>query len=287
MSYFRERFSIWWKRDPVRGFICLTVVSAHLCFLLTLVFFGHSLTSKPKLKKLVVKTVTVSPKPAKLTTTPKKATPPRTAPSEAKKKTNPPQSAKTPASPPKQTAKTKPKPESKQIPSKSNPKPTLSKQKEKVAAAPPPVKKKPAAQPPEDLLKELEEKIAKIETKRDKSTIKSELSVPQKIEQQMAYASSSSQSSSSELEEDHDDYVSFLVGYLQEHLQLPDFGEVKIQISLRSDGSVEALRVIKTESEKNKKYLEENLPKLKFPSFSLKKNASSTQTFILTFCNEM
>ncbi len=84
------------------------------------------------------------------------------------------------------------------------------------------------------------------------------------------------------LESSDEEYISFLIGYLQECLQLPDVGEVKIQISLRKDGSVETMKVMHTESAKNRKYLEEHLPNLSFPRIP----GSSSHSFLITFCNK-
>jgi colicin import membrane protein len=81
-----------------------------------------------------------------------------------------------------------------------------------------------------------------------------------------------------------EDFVLSLIGYLQGYLQLPDVGEVQIQLTLRKDGKVENMKVIKAESEKNRKYLEENLPKLSFPAIYLDKTAS--RSFLFTFCNK-
>jgi outer membrane biosynthesis protein TonB len=72
-----------------------------------------------------------------------------------------------------------------------------------------------------------------------------------------------------------------IIAYLHESLHLPEYGEVKIQLTVREDGSVAKLDVLKAESAKNKAYLEQNLPLLKFPVLERKE-----QTFLLTFCNE-
>ncbi len=79
-------------------------------------------------------------------------------------------------------------------------------------------------------------------------------------------------------------YQATLVGYLKQVLNLPEFGEVKIQLTLKQDGSLVNLLVLKAESEKNRKYLEESLPRLRFPAPSGKKKQ---ETFIVTFCNEL
>lgn len=74
-----------------------------------------------------------------------------------------------------------------------------------------------------------------------------------------------------------DEVISFLHGALH----LPDFGEVKIELTLGDNGVVNKVVVLKSESAKNKAYLEKQLPLLKFPK------DMKSQTLILTFCNEI
>ena len=87
--------------------------------------------------------------------------------------------------------------------------------------------------------------------------------------------------------EEISNYGEFLTAYLQEMLHLPDFGEVKVQITVAQDGSVMKYAVVKAESDKNKKYLEEKLTSLRFPEFKGKGIKKSEETFVLTFCNEI
>ena len=81
-------------------------------------------------------------------------------------------------------------------------------------------------------------------------------------------------------------YTDTLISHLHESLSLPDFGEVKIQLSLRQDGSVVKVIVLKARNEKNRQYLESNLPHLKFPRFDGAWANKKEYTFVLTFCNE-
>ena len=141
------------------------------------------------------------------------------------------------------------------------------------------VKQKKTAQ--DSRLKELQERIAKIEAKNDRMSTKSEFIVP-------AALTLSSPISEMQIEETlatEDDSVSFLVGYLQQCLQLPDVGEVQIQLTFRNDGSIENVKVLRAESKENKKYLEEHLTKLTFPSMNTLSKESS-RSFLLTFCNK-
>jgi hypothetical protein len=80
----------------------------------------------------------------------------------------------------------------------------------------------------------------------------------------------------------HDKSEETLASFLHGALNLPEFGEVKIALTLRNDGSVEKVVVLFAESKKNRAYLEDHLPKLQFP-LKLEKG----KTFTLTFCNEL
>lgn len=81
-----------------------------------------------------------------------------------------------------------------------------------------------------------------------------------------------------ESEESH----SMLVGFLHEALHLPEMGEVKIQLTVRKNGTVANVVVLSAASHKNKLYLQEHLPNLQFPM-----HFDEEKTWTLTFCNEI
>jgi type II secretory pathway component HofQ len=87
-------------------------------------------------------------------------------------------------------------------------------------------------------------------------------------------------------EESANDYVPVLTHFLHTALHLPDFGAVKMQLTVRRDGSVAKLLVLKTESEENRKYLETQIPLLRFPPLQGEYAKSGEHVFVLTFCNE-
>ena len=190
----------------------------------------------------------------------------------------------TPATPKKEIAKTKTTP-------KPKPTPTISKQTsplpkkspEKVVADKP---EKKNIEISKELIDELEERIAKIETKRDKIPARKEISIPKSIDSLFTKEPIHFEEESFSFDEVNS-YGEFLTAYLQEILHLPDFGEVKVQITVAQDGSVMRYAVVKAESDKNKKYLEENLTSLRFPEFKGKGITKSEETFVLTFCNEI
>lgn len=73
-----------------------------------------------------------------------------------------------------------------------------------------------------------------------------------------------------------------LIEFLHGALHLPEFGEVKIQLTLNRDGTAARLVVLQAESKNNRAYLEEVLPRLQFPLI-----LEQEKTFTLTFCNEL
>lgn len=151
---------------------------------------------------------------------------------------------------------------------------------------PPPQKSLPAenrAKISDSLLKELEESIAKIENKSDKQIISSKAPSVQKAAAPIVLQIDQGM----EANNTAGDYTDALISHLHRSLSLPEYGEVKIQLSLRQDGTVAKIIVLKTENEKNRIYLENNLLNLRFPHFAGAFANKKEYTFFLTFCNEL
>jgi hypothetical protein len=53
--------------------------------------------------------------------------------------------------------------------------------------------------------------------------------------------------------------------FLREALQLPEFGEVRVELSIDSSGRLEKLEILESKSEKNAEFLRNQLPELLFP----------------------
>ena len=245
--------------SPVKKKICLAVLSVHLSFVLWTLFFHVAPPKRLMPKHLTVKTF--SPK----VQTTVAAAPPVAPP--AKKKPAPlPSPKKTPVPPAPAKKLAAPAPVVVKRPQVMDKKPAVAPQTQKT-------KKTPI---PQELLQELEESIAKIDEKRDKLYRRKKLEAPAAIEVLRIDAL--------DIERNVSDlsYAETLVTHLKQTLNLPDYGEVKIQLTLGRDGSVEKLVIVKSESDKNKRYLEDHLPRLKFPNLN-----KDTHTFVLTFCNEV
>ncbi len=268
--------------SPKRS-IRITVLSIHALFLLFLWFGPLSTPQRKAHKPLIVKMITpkspaISQRATAVAATPRPQASAAAAVPKVETQTKPPAPSQAAAIPPKPQ---KPPTETKTV-------------KKEAAVADKRIAKKAAPKPAEQrskisdaLLKELEESIAKIEDKSDKGRVKkstaSKARVPLSISLQIDRLDLDSSSSGDSGERD---YADFLIGHLRESLHLPDYGEVKMELTLRQDGSVASLRVLHTESDKNKRYLESNLPLLRFPRFTGAGTKKREQTYILTFCNE-
>ncbi len=285
-----QRLFLWIRQDPMKLVISSFVVFMHL-IALSVITFSSSLSKPTKKIAVVVKTTYQQPKQiAKVSlkkppvaAAQKKQAPALSPPVQAK--VAPVQAKVAPVqakvAPVKKTAPQAIAPQKApaSIPIKKT---TAAKTPSTVKASPSPCKERGI---PKELLQELEERIAKIEVKRDKISSQVELSIPQAIDSFLSVRGSDPLDEESTFDV-VDSYSAFLVSHLQQHLQLPDFGEVKVEIVLYPDGSVERCVVLRAESDKNKKYLEQRLPLIRFPDFK-GTQTKSRQVFVLTFCNQL
>jgi hypothetical protein len=159
-------------------------------------------------------------------------------------------------------------------PKKSTPKKVTPASPPKVAAKP--TQKKSIATEKNDKkpAKEKSAPVTKIEPKEEKQYPEIKLDVPAPVGNLVIDHGPGpvSQLSSSDA----------LIDFLHQSLHLPEFGEVKIEVTLTREGVVKKLVVLKAENAKNKGYLEREIPNLKFPRIH-----ENEKTYILTFCNEL
>ena len=291
ISFFRKIISNWIRKDPVKALITIFIGSAHGIFILFLCFYPSMHKAKSS-KKMVVKTFNTAPtmkaiarpasKPATSTasTKPKSDKPkalPAALPTPSKPKATPP-------APKKKIAKPKTPAKPKVTPTVT--KPITSSPKKTPEKAPPKKPEKKNIEISKELINELEERIAKIDAKRDKIPARGDISIPKSVDSLFTKEPMHFEVERISFEQ-ISNYGEFLTTYLQEMLRLPDFGEVKVQITVAQDGSVVRYAVVKAESDKNKKYLEEKLTSLHFPEFKGKGITKPEETFVLTFCNEI
>jgi len=234
----------------MRKKIALFVTSVHLLLIFLLCFSPAKKSLSPK-KHIAVRTI----QPNTRATT----AAPRTS------------SGKEPSLPkPKAITKKQPAAPSKPAPVKSKP---IQQKKPAIVEKNKPKKQKN----PDKVWKEIDEALAKIDDKVY-SKPQSKLDVP-KIK-----GSSPSKIPFPGFEggESEVNTEELLAAFLHTSLNLPEIGEVKIQLTLKKDGTVGRLHVLQAESQKNKAYLEKHLPLLRFPLILDKE-----KTFTFTFCNEI
>ncbi len=228
------------------------VISFHVLFIAFLLFTPQRVPVKrmSHVKVRMVRPVTaVRTPPAKKVSAPAASTP---APAVA----TPPQKK-----PPQQTQKPKPTAKKPAVAAaKPSNKPAVIEKGKPVKKAPP--KKK---EPPAEIWNEIDQALAKIEQK-SYPVPKQSLNLPLLQEEEVG----------------DDSAVSQLMGFLHDTLNLPEMGEVKMEITVRKDGSIAKVVVLRAESQKNKLYLQENLPRLQLPM-----RFDEEKTWILTFCNEI
>lgn len=137
-----------------------------------------------------------------------------------------------------------------------------------------PVQRQP--QIPAHLLHQLQESIAKIDQNSHKESSKNNPKTP------IAIPTLSIERGSGE---DQAAYANALVACLKRNLVLPEVGEVKIELVLQSSGSLKGFRVLSSQSERNKRFLETELGKIRYPSFTGSLKSEKEHPFVITFSN--
>lgn len=81
-------------------------------------------------------------------------------------------------------------------------------------------------------------------------------------------------------------YRDELAGRLKLLLRLPEYGDVKVKLTLERSGKVVKVVVDSAESATNKKYIEKTLPDVSFPPFGSNFGSDAQYTFSITLSNE-
>lgn len=142
---------------------------------------------------------------------------------------------------------------------------------------------KPAAPPPaqtqkkqekEQLLKNVKAALTELETLKKKEP-SHPLAVPDKI----CLESKNQQSSFEQT------YNQSLIAYLENSLDLPEYGKVKLELCIDRTGHLIKSQVLSSENEKNSEFLKNRLPELTFPCFNDFQITENTLTFTVSFRN--
>lgn len=140
-----------------------------------------------------------------------------------------------------------------------------------------------------ELFEKAQESLAKIKQSRDKLPPKprketNDLKSPTELTdlriEQLPAASTNS------LTQHEVNYRDELAGRLKLMLKLPEYGEVKIQLTINRSGQVKSVEILSAESTLNSKYVEKMIPSLTFPSFGHRFQNMNQYTFALTLRNE-
>ncbi len=237
---------------------------------------------EPKPKEKKPEPVKKKPEPKKAETKkaePKKVEPKKETPKvEPKKKT--PEKPKT--NPPKETKKAKD--TSKKTPAKKEKSEAPPKPDPKIEAA---AKAKEAKR--RELVAQAQKSIGKVGSSNGKIADNSESSIastaiPDKIN--TLHVMTALAEIAPGLSDQEATYSQKLASFLQMKLRLPESGEVRIRLTLERSGNFNKVAVVSSKSDKNKKYVEKELPKLNFPSFGKNFEGKEQYTFNITLKNE-
>jgi hypothetical protein len=243
--------------------IAAVVWLAHLLMIFAL--FGHHLASRKSkpLRPMIVRTI--SPSIIKQQQVVK-------APPQEKAKATAQQVKKPEAksTPPSQVAeKSKPTPNIKSATSKKNESP--------ITSLPAPKKgESPSVEKEDELWSELVESLASLSSEPKKNS-RPPLQLPLKLNTKAQVADL----------EYHDDpsYGEFLIAYLQNTLDLPEYGEVKAKIEIDRFGKLLDCKILESKSVKNGEFLKNELSRLDFPCLKDFGIADSSKTFTILFRN--
>lgn len=274
-------------KDRSLSYISIAVIGIHLLVLLWtgLAFERHP---TPKLsQRLLVKTISLNPKTTHTPPQPeakpveqsieKIAATKATTPVHEEVKPTP--AKETKPKPPAPAPTTKPKEVKKSEKKKEIPPPKVDKIETKKIETKP----KTAVNPKKkELLAKAQENIAKIQSTRlnpMKNTANLEIPKPKSFEIESP--------GESDLNDREIGYRDELAGRLKLMLRLPEFGEVKIKLTLEKTGRVVKVMVIAAESDLNRKYVEKELPTVSLPPFGNNFSGMSEYTFSITLSNEI
>lgn len=140
------------------------------------------------------------------------------------------------------------------------------------------------------LLAQAQERIAKIAPARDKlaanqTSVSMEMNLPVPISS--LKVDDASESGVSELGERETRYREELASRMKLLLRLPEYGEVKMKLTLDRAGKVVKLIITSTQSAKNRTYIEKTVPTLTFPSFASHFENEAQHTFSITLSNDL
>jgi len=171
-----------------------------------------------------------------------------------------------------------PPPKKKPPPQKASTPPKKSPPKKKEVKKQPVAKKAPKKSPvSSELAQKLEMSLAKFDEKKTPQRATKKLSSPKWIPKLEV------QQSAGEVSES---YVQTLVQALEQKLDLPEVGIVKVALTLQSNQRCVRMDVLESASDRNRQFLEGALKNLTYPKFTGALEKKKEHTFVISFCNE-
>lgn len=79
-------------------------------------------------------------------------------------------------------------------------------------------------------------------------------------------------------------YEETLISFLTASLELPEYGEVRAELTLTREGRLLSIDILDAKSRKNKEFLKKKLPELLYPCFN--DSSSEIKSFTVVFRNE-
>jgi hypothetical protein len=133
-----------------------------------------------------------------------------------------------------------------------------------------------SVKPQETSLKELTAALSALESLQTPAQDKNfSLDIPTAIAEETTQKFSASQK----------EYNAYLISYLQECLDLPEYGAVKMELVMTAEGKLLDMSILSSENVKNSEFLKNRLPRLAFPCFNDFNIHEKTLTFTITFRN--
>lgn len=247
---------------------------------------------KPAIEEQKPEIVEEKPVPPKPIEKPKPTSPKPSAP--AKKKPDPKK--------PEPVAKeTKPKP--KPVPKAETKKPAPKVEKKKEPAKPvekkePPKEVKPKVDPQaealkakrKELLDKAQKSIAQIDQNRDKLAASLPVStsmttLPGNIER--LHIETFAEETGQVLSPQEASYYDELASRLRLQMRMPEYGGVRIKLTLERSGKFITVSIVSAESKKNREYIEKTLPTLKYPGFGNNFKGEDQYTFCIALSNDL
>ena len=81
-------------------------------------------------------------------------------------------------------------------------------------------------------------------------------------------------------------YQDEVINVLKARLRLPDFGALKIELTILKNGKVEKVKILSSESAKNRQYVEQTITQIQFSAFGNQFEGQEGVTFPIILNNE-